>query len=243
MAPVLVCPECSTKHPLGDIGERTAFPCTGCGRQLKVPAAAHTKQTVPPSREPVAPPRAPRPEPETPRDAVGRAGDAADRRDAARAGRPRARAGRDPARSQVDPAPRDPLPVVDRRGAARVPRRPRARAWVSACSRATRSRTSRSPKGGVASGRSRGWFRSLPSPPRCSCRAAPTASRACVSGGGQNRPRRRRMATASRRRTGRARGPRSDRLSRPVPARSSQPRAGATPRSRSHRRSGRGASA
>jgi hypothetical protein len=64
VAPVLVCPECSTKHPLGDIGERTAFPCTGCGRQLKVPAAANTKQTVPPSREPAAAPP-PRPEPET----------------------------------------------------------------------------------------------------------------------------------------------------------------------------------
>jgi hypothetical protein len=65
MAPVLVCPECSTKHPLGDIGDRVAFPCTGCGRQLKVPTAA--KQTVPPAREPVAaeppPRREPSPEP------------------------------------------------------------------------------------------------------------------------------------------------------------------------------------
>jgi len=40
VAPVLVCPECSTKHPLGNIGDRTAFPCEGCGRTLKVPAAA-----------------------------------------------------------------------------------------------------------------------------------------------------------------------------------------------------------
>jgi hypothetical protein len=66
-----VCPECSTKHPLGDIGDRTAFPCTGCGRQLKVPAAAVTKQTVPPSPAPLpaeprrrAGPREPEPEPE-----------------------------------------------------------------------------------------------------------------------------------------------------------------------------------
>jgi hypothetical protein len=74
VAPVLVCPECSAKHPLGDIGERTAFPCSGCGRQLKVPAAAAAKQkqTVPPSPaplpEPPPPPeprRRPAPEPET----------------------------------------------------------------------------------------------------------------------------------------------------------------------------------
>jgi hypothetical protein len=76
VAPVLVCPDCSTKHPLGAVGERTAFPCTGCGRQLKVPAAAAAKQTVPPSpapaRDPLpeaAPPPRPRrrldPEPVT----------------------------------------------------------------------------------------------------------------------------------------------------------------------------------
>jgi hypothetical protein len=80
VAPVLVCPECSTKHPLGDVGDRTAFPCSGCGRQLKVPAGAIARQTVPPTRAPVpdAPPpsppppppppsrrRAPEPEPET----------------------------------------------------------------------------------------------------------------------------------------------------------------------------------
>jgi hypothetical protein len=60
VAPVLVCPECSAKHPLGDIGDRNAFPCTGCGRQLKVPEAAVAKQTVPPSPEPArtTPPRA-----------------------------------------------------------------------------------------------------------------------------------------------------------------------------------------
>ena len=40
MAPVLVCPECETKHPLDTIGPRSAFPCTGCGRTLKVPGAA-----------------------------------------------------------------------------------------------------------------------------------------------------------------------------------------------------------
>ena len=40
MAPVLLCPECRTKHPLDAVGGRTAFPCTGCGRTLKVPVAA-----------------------------------------------------------------------------------------------------------------------------------------------------------------------------------------------------------
>jgi hypothetical protein len=64
VAPVLVCPECSTKHPLGDVAERSAFPCTGCGRQLKVPAAAVAKQTVPPTPVPAPVPEAPAPEPE-----------------------------------------------------------------------------------------------------------------------------------------------------------------------------------
>jgi hypothetical protein len=69
VAPVLVCPECSTKHPLGSVGERTAFPCTGCGRQLKVPEAAHAKQTVPASPAPApaaaGPPARPPRDPET----------------------------------------------------------------------------------------------------------------------------------------------------------------------------------
>ena len=40
MAPVLLCPECGAKHPLETIGSKSAFPCTGCGRTLKVPAVA-----------------------------------------------------------------------------------------------------------------------------------------------------------------------------------------------------------
>ncbi len=40
MAPVLQCPDCGTKHPLASIGDRSAFPCEGCGRPLKVPEAA-----------------------------------------------------------------------------------------------------------------------------------------------------------------------------------------------------------
>jgi len=40
VAPVLLCPECGTKHPLENVGSRSAFPCTGCGRTLKVPAVA-----------------------------------------------------------------------------------------------------------------------------------------------------------------------------------------------------------
>jgi len=46
VAPVLVCPDCSTKHPLSTIGERRAFPCEGCGRTLKVPAAAAAAATA-----------------------------------------------------------------------------------------------------------------------------------------------------------------------------------------------------
>lgn len=36
MAPVLLCPECGAKHPLEGAGG-SAFPCSGCGRMLKVP--------------------------------------------------------------------------------------------------------------------------------------------------------------------------------------------------------------
>ena len=42
MAPVLLCPECGTKHPLDSVGARSAFPCNGCGRTLKVPEQAAT---------------------------------------------------------------------------------------------------------------------------------------------------------------------------------------------------------
>jgi hypothetical protein len=41
VAPVLLCPECGTKHPLAGVGSRSAFPCSGCGRTLKVPAVAY----------------------------------------------------------------------------------------------------------------------------------------------------------------------------------------------------------
>jgi hypothetical protein len=40
MAPVLQCPECGTKHPLGEVPDAGSFPCKGCGRQLKVPEMA-----------------------------------------------------------------------------------------------------------------------------------------------------------------------------------------------------------
>jgi len=39
MAPVLLCPDCGTKHPLEGV-TGSAFPCEGCGRTLKVPAQA-----------------------------------------------------------------------------------------------------------------------------------------------------------------------------------------------------------
>ena len=41
-----MCPECSTKHPLSAIAERRSFPCEGCGRTLKVPAAAAAAATA-----------------------------------------------------------------------------------------------------------------------------------------------------------------------------------------------------
>jgi hypothetical protein len=37
MAPVLQCPDCSTKHPLDVVSDAAAFRCKGCGRVLKVP--------------------------------------------------------------------------------------------------------------------------------------------------------------------------------------------------------------
>ena len=40
MAPVLLCPDCGTKHPLDDVADVSAFPCSGCGRTLKVPEQA-----------------------------------------------------------------------------------------------------------------------------------------------------------------------------------------------------------
>ncbi len=39
MAPILQCPDCGTKHPLGEVPTQGAFPCKGCGRVLKVPEA------------------------------------------------------------------------------------------------------------------------------------------------------------------------------------------------------------
>jgi len=47
VAPVLLCPECGTKHPLENVGSRSAFPCTGCGRTLKVPAVAQVASGEP----------------------------------------------------------------------------------------------------------------------------------------------------------------------------------------------------
>jgi hypothetical protein len=61
VAPVLVCPECSTKHPLSSIGEQAAFPCEGCGRTLKVPTAAMAAAAS--GSVPNAAPRTPAPEP------------------------------------------------------------------------------------------------------------------------------------------------------------------------------------
>jgi hypothetical protein len=64
VAPVLLCPECGTKHPLDEMAGTASFPCSGCGRTLKVPAQARQMSAdrnpdgVPP---PVAPVAAPEP--------------------------------------------------------------------------------------------------------------------------------------------------------------------------------------
>jgi hypothetical protein len=59
MAPVLQCPDCRTKHPVDKVADRTAFPCEGCGRMLKVPEMARAT----PAAAPVAAPQPPRAEP------------------------------------------------------------------------------------------------------------------------------------------------------------------------------------
>jgi hypothetical protein len=63
MAPVLQCPDCKTKHPLDQIGDRTAFACEGCGRMLKVPEMARARQAASANDAAAAPP--PRAEPTT----------------------------------------------------------------------------------------------------------------------------------------------------------------------------------
>src|SRR5262245_51259870 len=44
MAPVLQCPDCGTKHPLGQVQDSAAFPCDGCGRMLKVPTELRARR-------------------------------------------------------------------------------------------------------------------------------------------------------------------------------------------------------
>jgi hypothetical protein len=63
VAPVLLCPECGTKHPLDNVAANAAFPCSGCGRTLKVPAqaremsaAAAASDTGPVAASPPPPP-------------------------------------------------------------------------------------------------------------------------------------------------------------------------------------------
>jgi hypothetical protein len=76
VAPVLQCPDCGTKHPLAAVPDAGTFPCTGCGRLLKVPEMVpRTARSSAPPAAPVAPPPAvepvveprttPEPEPET----------------------------------------------------------------------------------------------------------------------------------------------------------------------------------
>jgi hypothetical protein len=61
VAPVLLCPECGTKHPLDHVAANAAFPCTGCGRTLKVPEQARQMSAAGGSADaaPAPPPPAP----------------------------------------------------------------------------------------------------------------------------------------------------------------------------------------
>jgi hypothetical protein len=55
--PVLQCPDCQTKHSLADVPEQGTFPCTGCGRALKVPEfVPRAAQSSAPAAAPAAPP-------------------------------------------------------------------------------------------------------------------------------------------------------------------------------------------
>jgi hypothetical protein len=67
VAPVLQCPDCGSKHPLGEVPESGAFPCKGCGRVLKVPerVAQTARPEAAPTRveTPVAPARVEAPVP------------------------------------------------------------------------------------------------------------------------------------------------------------------------------------
>ena len=57
MAPVLQCPDCGSKHPLGEVPEAGSFPCKGCGRVLKVPervSQAARPEAAPTRVEPAA---------------------------------------------------------------------------------------------------------------------------------------------------------------------------------------------
>lgn len=61
MAPVLLCPDCGAKHPLGGVSG-SSFPCTGCGRILKVPEQAKVAANGAPAPKPVVPqPSVPQP--------------------------------------------------------------------------------------------------------------------------------------------------------------------------------------
>ena len=64
MAPVLQCPDCGAKHPLTAVPDTGTFPCTGCGRALKVPEVVpRSAGSNAPAVAPAAPPPSPVPDP------------------------------------------------------------------------------------------------------------------------------------------------------------------------------------
>jgi hypothetical protein len=84
MAPVLKCPDCGEKHPLGSVPTYGAFPCQGCGRVLKVPEVVTQREPWPGA--------APAPRPVPVATAVARASDARSAAPAPVAGPPATRA-------------------------------------------------------------------------------------------------------------------------------------------------------
>jgi hypothetical protein len=121
MAPVLQCPDCGEKHPIGQVPAHGDFPCQGCGRTLKVPdvvaqrlaAAPAPSGAVASSGVPDADARPPAPDPPRPRPV------------------PIATAVANPNAAPVDPASTRALGKVDRGARGAVPprsgRRPAAR--------------------------------------------------------------------------------------------------------------------
>ena len=259
MAPVLLCPECGTKHPLDGIGSRSAFPCSGLRAHAEgarrsrrspspdapLPVGAGARRRPPVAGRVRAGPAPPDVDPHATqvfatRGPAARAAPVGEPRRAARRPaascppRHAARRSAVEARSAPDdliPPVRHPVPAVVRRGPARVPRRVRVGARVRLAHDERGHRRRARPRAGAASGRS---LRLLP--------FVALATAGIVQGGvygiARLRGNRRRTPRRPAART-RARAERPPAVSRRGPTRSSRPPAGASRRRRSRRDSAR----